>query len=167
MARVHGYNGPDVLSLRDQARVVDENLRERFQTVLPTAMREAGLDIWIIVCNEDNYDPIFRTMVPWECYWAPILQLVVLHDTGKKGGIERLNISRTGMGGMMTPSWDPNGRDDQWATLRKIVKERKPKKIGINQSEVIWGERYAAALRNICLKHGYLSSNLYEGLQEP
>jgi hypothetical protein len=42
------------------------------------------------------------------------------------------------MGNMMTPSWDPNGKDDQWATLAKIVKARKPKRIGINQSEVIW-----------------------------
>ena len=41
------------------------------------------------------------------------------------------------------------------------------KSLNLRQSEVIWRERYAAALRNICLKHSYLSSNLYEGPQEP
>jgi TRAP-type C4-dicarboxylate transport system substrate-binding protein len=36
----------------------------------------------------------------------------------------------------------------------------------IQPDQSIWRERYSAALRNICLKHGYLSSELYEGLQQ-
>jgi hypothetical protein len=135
---LHGYNGPGVLSMREQSRVTDEVLRDRFQRVLPMAMREAGLDMWIIVCNEDNYDPIFKTMIPWECLWAPILQIVLLCDKGKRAGIEHLNISRTDMLGMMKPAWKPGGKLDQWATLRKLVRERNPKRIGINTSDVIW-----------------------------
>ena len=36
----------------------------------------------------------------------------------------------------------------------------------IQPNQSIWRDRYAAALRNICLNHGYLSPDLYEGLQE-
>ena len=68
---------PCVLPLRDRARVVNDILARRFETLLPALMRETGFDMWLIVCNEDHYDPVFRSMVPWEC-WAPILQIVVL-----------------------------------------------------------------------------------------
>jgi Xaa-Pro aminopeptidase len=150
---LHAYNGPRVLSLREQSRVVDEVLRDRFKTILPMALREAGLDMWIIVCNEDNYDPVFKTMLPWECHWAPILQIVVLHDKGKRAGVERLNVSRTDMLGMMKPAWKPDGKLDQWATLRKLVSERNPKRIGINQSDVIWAaDGLTATLKNKLVK---------------
>ncbi|MCK7489579.1 MAG: hypothetical protein MZU79_04550 [Anaerotruncus sp.] len=33
-------------------------------------MRETGLDMWIISCNEDNLDPVFETMIPYE-NWNP------------------------------------------------------------------------------------------------
>ena len=148
MVRVPGYKGPDVLSLRDQARVVDEILRHRFETILPMAMREAGLDMWIIICNEDNYDPVFKTMVPYEDYWSPILQMVVFFDKGKKEGIERLNVNFSGIMGM-EQMWRLDDKDDQWATLRKIIKERNPKSIGINMSDVIWAaDGLTASLRD-------------------
>jgi TRAP-type C4-dicarboxylate transport system substrate-binding protein len=36
----------------------------------------------------------------------------------------------------------------------------------IQPNQSIWRERYSAVLRNICLERGYLSPDLYEGLQE-
>lgn len=129
---------PTILSLKDQARVVNDVLKYRLDNLLPSVMRECGFDMWLIICNEDNYDPVFRTMVPWQC-WAPILQIIVLYDGGTEKGIERLNISRTNMYGLMTDIWDPNGMETQWECLRRIVCERTPKRIGVNRSGVIWG----------------------------
>jgi len=128
---------PRILDLRERARVVDEVLKRRFETLLPSIMRECDFDMWVIVCNEDNYDPVFRTMVPWEC-WAPILQIIVFGDGGLGKGVERLNISRTHMDGLMSNIWNPDSSEDQWECLRRIANERKPKSIGINQSDVIW-----------------------------
>ncbi len=34
--------------------------------------------------------------------------------------------------------WTPLGEIDQWECLRRIVAERNPRRIGINQSDVIW-----------------------------
>ncbi len=134
---MRGYNGPDILNLRDQARVVNAILEKRLDTLLSAVMRETGFDTWLIICNEDNYDPVFRTITPWEC-WAPLLQIVVLHDRGPEEGVERINISRTDMHGLMTSVWESNDSEDQWACLRRIFEERQPKRIGINQSDAIW-----------------------------
>jgi len=143
----NSYQGPAVMGVRDQARVVNQLLSERFEKLLPGIMRETGFDMWIIVCYEDNHDPVFNTIIPWEC-WAPILQMVVFYDAGEEKGIERLNISLTNMQGLMTTVWGLDSVDDQWTTLRRIVEERNPRRIGINQSDVIWGaDGLTAALK--------------------
>ena len=129
---------PNILPLRKQAEVVDQLLARRLETLLPEVMRETGFDMWLIVCNEDHYDPVFRTIVPWSC-WAPILQIVVFYDPGSGREVEHINISRTNMQGLMPESpWSTDGEEDQWSCLRRIVGERSPKRIGINQSDVIW-----------------------------
>jgi hypothetical protein len=142
-------HGPSVMGVRNQARIVNGLLLERFEQLLPAIMREAGFDMWIIVCNEDNHDPVFNTIIPWEC-WAPILQIVVFYDTHSDAGVERLNISLTDMEGLMTSLWrldsaigdldskEPARADSQWETLRRVLEERNPQRIGINQSDVIW-----------------------------
>jgi hypothetical protein len=40
---------PQILPVRRQAELVAETLRERLDTILPGAMREAGLDVWLIL----------------------------------------------------------------------------------------------------------------------
>lgn len=126
---------PQILGVREQARVVNAMLAKRFETILPAVMRETGFDMWLTICNEDNYDPIFHTITPWEV-WAPILQIVVFYDRGDR--IERLNISRTDMQGLMENVWSLSSDEDQWATLRRVIVERNPKRIGINTSDIIW-----------------------------
>lgn len=128
---------PHVLPLREQARVVNSLLQTRFDIILPALMRETGFDMWVIICHEDNHDPVFDTLIPWEC-WAPILQMVVFFDRGDGEGVERLNISRTNMQGLMTDVWNIASGEDQWTCLRHIVTERNPKRIGINISDTIW-----------------------------
>lgn len=139
---------PTILGVREQARVVNELLRQRFETVLPAVMRETGFDMWVIICNEDNHDPVFNTIIPWEC-WAPILQMVVFFDRGEGQGVERINISRTSMQGLMETIWTLESEHDQWQTLRQVIAERSPKRIGINTSDVIWAaDGLTAALRD-------------------
>ena len=147
MKQVKSYIGPHILSLQERAKVVNTLLQKRLETLLPAVMRETGFDTWVILCHEDNHDPVFRTLIP-EKVWAPILQIIVLHDQGPEKGVERLNISRTNMQtptddfvlpqGLMTSIWDLNSSEHQWACLRRILEERQPRRIGINQSDVIW-----------------------------
>jgi hypothetical protein len=128
---------PKILPVREQARVVNEILEHRLNTVLPAVMRETGFDMWLIICNEDNHDPIFPTIIPWET-WAPILQMIVFYDPGEGRAVERYNISLTYLNGLMTDRWNLRSAEDQWAALRRLIGECNPKRIGINVSDVIW-----------------------------
>ena len=38
-----------ILSERDQSRVVDELLEERFNTVLPQLMQRTNIDLWLVI----------------------------------------------------------------------------------------------------------------------
>jgi Xaa-Pro aminopeptidase len=98
--------------------------------------------MWIIACNEDNLDPVFETMVPYE-NWNPITQVLVLFDLGEGKGVERLNVSRTDTQGLFKNAWDAAAWDTkkgegQWDALGRVVRERDPKRIGLNEGEVQW-----------------------------
>ena len=133
---------PPILKMRERKAAVDKVTKLRLETLLPRVMRETGFDMWLIICNEDAYDPVFLTMIP-EDAWCPITQILVYYDSGPGKAIERLNVSRTNMEGFHTTAWTaaPTGEDEgksQWDALARIVREKNPKKIGINQSDTIW-----------------------------
>jgi hypothetical protein len=135
-------DGPKVLSIRDRAAFVLKTTQKRLDELLPGLMRETGIDMWIITCNEDNYDPVFDSMSPFE-NWSPITQILVLFDRGPAKGVERLNVSRTDTQGLFqnvwdAAAWDTKKAESQWDCLGRIVRERDPKRIGINEGEVQW-----------------------------
>jgi hypothetical protein len=144
---------PSVLSIHERAALVHKITAKRLETLLPRMMRETGLDMWIISCNEDNLDPIFETMVPYE-NWNPITQILVLFDQGPEKGVERLNVARTDTQGLFKNAWDAAAWDtkkaeSQWDALGRVVRERDPKRIGLNEGEVQWA---AGALTSVLKK---------------
>jgi len=135
-------NSPTVLPIRERAALVLKIVEKRLDTLLPRMMRETGFDMWVIACNEDNLDPVFETMIPYE-NWCPITQILVLYDRGPEKGVERINVSRTNMQGLFTNGWDAAAFDakkgeSQWEAFGRIVKERNPKHIGLNEGEIQW-----------------------------
>jgi Xaa-Pro aminopeptidase len=137
-----GGSRPAVLTIRERAELVYKITQKRLDTLLPRLMRETGFDMWIIPCNEDNLDPIFETMIPYE-NWCPITQILVLYDRGPAKGVERLNVSRTDTQGLFVHAWDAAAWDakkgeSQWDCLGRVVRERAPKRIGINEGEIQW-----------------------------
>jgi Xaa-Pro aminopeptidase len=137
-----GEDFPAVMTIRERAAIVDWITEKRLNELLPRIMRETGFDMWIMPSNEDNYDPVFLTMIPYDA-WCPITQILVLYDPGPGKEIERLSVARTNMKGLHQKAWDSRAWDNekkesQWDCLARIVRERDPKKIGINESDVIW-----------------------------
>ena len=55
---------PKVASIREQVETVNRITMLRLETLLPRIMRETGIDMWIILTQEDNVDAVFRTMTP-------------------------------------------------------------------------------------------------------
>jgi len=133
---------PAVLPIRARAELVQKITQKRLDTLLPRMMRETGFDMWIIACNEDNLDPVFETMMPYE-NWCPITQILVLFDRGPDKGVERLNVSRTDTQGLFvnvwdSAAWDAKKGESQWEALGRVVRERNPKRIGLNEGEIQW-----------------------------
>jgi hypothetical protein len=141
---------PRILSVREQDALITRCLRERFEHLLPRAMREAGIDMWLIVCQEDDPDPVFRTMIPMNT-WAPILQMLIFYDRGPAAGVERLNLSMTDTGDLFDRPWSGRRFEEQWALLAGLVRARDPQRIGINVGDVAWAA-------------GGLTHNLYQQL---
>jgi hypothetical protein len=133
---------PSVLPIRERAALVYKITAKRLDTLIPRMMRETGFDMWIVSCNEDNLDPVFETMIPYE-NWNPITQILVFFDQGPEKGVERLNVSRTDTQGLFKNAWDAAAWDtkkteSQWAALGRVVRERDPKRIGLNEGEGQW-----------------------------
>ena len=141
-APVPQQTAPSVLSVRERAAVVHKIVQKRLDTLLPRMMRETGFDMWVVACNEDNLDPVFETMIPLE-NWNPITQILVFYDRGMDKGVERINISRTDTQGLFQNGWnaaafDAKKGEGQWEAFARIVRERNPKRIGLNEGETQW-----------------------------
>ena len=127
-------NAQQILSLKDQAKLTDEILNERFTNLLPKLMEREGIDMWVIISREYNEDPILKTMLPAE--WLSARRrtiLVFFHDTTKKVN-EQLAIARYNVGNQIKASWDMKAFPDQWDALINLITVRNPKKIALNYS---------------------------------
>ncbi len=133
---------PSVLPIRDRAALVQRITAKRLDTLVPRMMRETGFDMWVVCCNEDDLDPVFETMIPYE-NWNPITQILVFFDQGPAKGVERLNVSRTDTQGLFKNAWDAAAFDakkgeSQWEAFGRVVRERDPKAIGLDEGEGQW-----------------------------
>ena len=125
----------EILPLRDRARVVDEIIAHRMETVLPDLMRETGIDLWVVVSREYNEDPVIRTLIPGEQFAARRRTILLIHDPGDGEPLETLSVSRYGVGETFVRAWDKEADGEQWAHVARLVAERDPERIGLNYSE--------------------------------
>jgi Xaa-Pro aminopeptidase len=122
-----------VLTHREQAPIVKGWIQKRFDTVLPQLMSRAGIDMWIIVSREYNDDPVFRSMAPLTTYSSRRRTILVFWNPGGGKAVERLSIGRFDYDGLYKVI--PTHNDAQYEGLRKVVDERNPQVIGINESD--------------------------------
>ena len=125
---------PPMPPLRQQAKLRNAWLAERLDTLVPALMRENGVDMWILVAREYAEDPVVATMLDAESFHARRRTILIFFDPGGGKPVERLTVSRYGLGGLFPPAWTPETQPDQWARLGEIVTARNPKKIAINVS---------------------------------
>ncbi len=125
--------------LREQAQIQQRWLQARLDNVLPALMKKHGVAMWLVICREYNEDPAFFSLASPTTLAARRRTIYVFTDKGAEG-VERLALGGGSNGGLYTVYRDPEnaGReimgDSQWATLRRIVEERKPKNIAVDIS---------------------------------
>lgn len=125
---------PQVLPLRERAALQDAWLRRRLDTVVPKLMREHGFDAWLLVAREYVEDPVLATMLDAQSMHARRRTVLLFHDPGGGKPVERLTVSRYGLGGLFAPAWEPEKEPDQWRRVAALLAERNPKRIAINSS---------------------------------
>lgn len=123
-----------ILSLRDQAKLTDEILNERFTNLLPQLMERENIDMWVIISREYNEDPILKTMLPAEWLSARRRTILVFYHDPQKQVNEQLAIARYNVGNQIKASWDMKKFPDQWDALIDLISKRNPKKIALNYS---------------------------------
>jgi Xaa-Pro aminopeptidase len=128
---------PDVLSLRAQAELRNRWLRERLEQVLPALMARTGLDMWLVIAREYNEDPVVLSLLP-QPNMSARRRTILVFTRRRDGSVERLTVSRYGLkdaqGDLYATAWNPDEEPDQYAALARLIAERDPQSIGINQS---------------------------------
>jgi Xaa-Pro aminopeptidase len=123
---------PVILPLKTRAVVQDAWLQQRLDTIVPGLMREHGIDMWVMVAREYVEDPVVATMLDATSFSARRRTILLFFDPGGGKPVERLTVSRYGLGGLFAPVWNPDEQPDQWAALADIIKARNPQKIALN-----------------------------------
>ncbi|HMQ04842.1 MAG TPA: M24 family metallopeptidase [Pyrinomonadaceae bacterium] len=127
---VNAESLPRLLTQREQMEVRERWLTVRFGTRLLPMMKRHGIDMWIVVNEEFNSDPVTPHITPP----IPIVgrrDIFIFVDKG--GRIERIAMVRYDEERLrkhyrfVMPARDKFGEE-----LRKIVDENKPKTIGLN-----------------------------------
>jgi Xaa-Pro aminopeptidase len=103
---------------------------DKFEQVLPQAMRAHGNDMWIVAVKENHTDTL------WDDLGRGYVSGLGYYVFTDRGG-ERIERAALGPSGYMV---EESGAYDLFAaasTLPAFVKERNPRRIGVNMSEEI------------------------------
>lgn len=144
-----------ILSLREQAQLTNGWLKQRLETILPALMKREGLDMWIVIARENNEDQVLFSLLP-----APLLsarrRTILVFWRREDGSLERLNLGPSGSEmDLVYSAIREDKQSDQWQCLAQVVRERRPRTIGINCSEV-----FAAADGLTATDHSHLHKTL-------
>jgi Xaa-Pro aminopeptidase len=136
-----------VLPQRARVDAVNRMLKDRLDNLLPSLMRETGIDFWLVINREYAEDPLYLTLVPEPVFAARRTTMLVFHDRG--GKVERLTVSRYPMAGFYEAVWEGGDEDEQWRRLGQLIAERKPQRIGVNTSrDWAFGDGLSSGLRD-------------------
>src|SRR5690606_23169572 len=103
---------------------------DKFEQVLPRAMRAAGIDMWIVAVKENHRDPL------WEDLGRGYVSGIGYYVFTDRGG-DRIERAALGPSGYLL---EQSGAYDIFAPaseLAAFVRERDPKRIGVNMSDEI------------------------------
>ncbi len=122
-----------ILPLRERAKIQNVWLKERLETILPEIMEREGFDMWIVTARESNEDPAYFSLVPEPALYAKRRTILLFHL--KNGKLDRMNVHKSEFPGFYPAAWNPE-KEEQHECLGRIVREKDPKTIGINYSQM-------------------------------
>lgn len=121
--------------MQGRAQLIYEILRDRLDALQEAVLAADNLDMWLILCREDNPDPVHEHLIPLDC-WTPILQMLVFVRTA--GGLRRFNISGTDTKDLYERPYAGQDESKQYSELNKLLAMCNPQRIGINTGSTQW-----------------------------
>ena len=126
---------PPILTLEEQTELYNQNLEWKIDNVLPEIMRREGLEMWLIICFENDTDPVYRTLTTRPGDNARRLSILIFHDG--KDGFKKLSATWHGSyaSGYMYENIftdRSNGAQGQFEALADYIRKADPENIGIN-----------------------------------
>jgi Xaa-Pro aminopeptidase len=113
-------------------RKLNQVRQDKFDLVLPEVMRENKIDMWIVTNREGNLDPLYTDMgegyVGRNAYY-------IFTDTGA----ERIERAALGVGGYLLEEGNTYDHVGSESELANFVRQRNPKRIGLNISKNFGG----------------------------
>ena len=103
---------------------------DKFEQVLPRAMRDNGIDMWLVAAKENHYDPL------WKDLGRGYITGIGYYVFTDRGG-DRIERAALGPSGYLLAESGAYDSLAPAATLAEYVKTRDPKRIGVNMSEQI------------------------------
>src|ERR671913_150484 len=103
---------------------------DKFEQVLPRAMRDNAIDMWIVAVKENHIDPL------WNDLGRGYVSGIGYYVFTDRGG-DRIERAALGPSGYMLAESGAYDIVASASTLAEHVKARNPKRIGLNMSEQI------------------------------
>lgn len=126
---------PRILPREKRTEIFNKNLEWKINNVLPDIMRREGLEMWLVICFENDTDPVYRTMNTWPGDNARRLSILIFHDSDD--GFKKLSATWHGAAAsgyfyenIFTDR--SNGAQGQFEALADYIREADPENIGIN-----------------------------------
>lgn len=142
-----GDIGRKVLPLKKQIEIQEEWLEERLKTVMPQVMKRTAIDMWVVMTDEQNEDPITKTLLPASKMNARA-KMILVYTLLPGGTVEAQSIALpSGIEGIYKNEWygitstDWKGKQVETPKttalefLLELVKRYDPQKIAINMDE--------------------------------
>ncbi len=104
--------------------------RDKFDRILPAAMRDNGIDMWIVMQKENSFDPMYEDLGRG---YVGSVGYYIFTDRGN-GRIERAAI---GVSGYLLEACKVYDIVRGFSPLKAFIAERNPRRIAINMSEEV------------------------------
>lgn len=121
-----------VLPFRDRMAPQNAMTKDRLENLLPALMDETGIDMWLVINREYAEDPVYFSLVPQPAFAARRTTMLVFYR--HESGFEMMTVNRYPLGEPYQAAWEGGNLDEQWMALGALIKEKDPKRIGVNIS---------------------------------
>ncbi|WOH37373.1 M24 family metallopeptidase [Thalassotalea fonticola] len=124
----------NILSMQERANVIDRILSKRVDLLMPKLMKQANVDMWILISRENNEDPVLKTFLP-ATWLAARRRTILVFSLLEDNTVKAEAMSRYDVGKVFTKAWDKEYQPDQMRALIELIKARNPNRIALNQSD--------------------------------